>query len=560
MKTVFKEWWSDKIACFYLIVFFLMTTIDTVINSKVKILISDTISYPDKFKVNLTILIAACILQVVASLISNYTESLAPAHFYTVINNKFAEKIAYSDYDMFSKFNPSTIITISGCIFDISKVGKIIIFIINSLIRVIVTFYYVYIVAGNILFPILIIYVIGGVVMKFLIHKFIEYNDKFKELKKERNKVLYDMIDGFIEVRNFNKEKFFVKKIKILNGKNLRLIKSRSKIDGLIGFSFNFINYIGMILIVILTFKKIQDGSMNASSAMALIMLIYGVLDPLISVFRYFSDLTDHLSLVNDYSDLMNYENSNTDDRNIHLSEFNKSIEIDNVSFSYGDSNEILTNVNITINKGERIGICGSSGSGKTTLFKLLNRFYNPTSGCIKIDDFDINNITNESFRKIICSVHQENMIFDGTIKDNITYGVQNATEVEITDAVKKANLYEFVLSLENKFDTKVGPKGLKLSGGQKQRIALARMFLKDPEIILLDEATSALDNNSESLIQDSIKKLRSDQTVITIAHRLTTIKDCDRIYVVGNNKVLESGTHDELIKNHGEYYKMYTR
>jgi ATP-binding cassette subfamily B protein len=261
------------------------------------------------------------------------------------------------------------------------------------------------------------------------------------------------------------------------------------------------------------------------------------------------------MGLASEYDAIISYKEYEIDG-DIELNTFNNSIKIENVTFSYGNTKNTINNINMEIKKGQRIGICGVSGGGKSTLLKLINRFYVPKSGCITIDGFDIQDISLKSYRKYIGSVHQDNTIFPGTIRDNIMYGSPYATEGELIDACKKANILDFILGLEKKFNTEVGPRGLTLSGGQKQRIALARLFIRNPEIILLDEATSALDNESETLIQDAVDNLEG-KTIITIAHRLSTIKNCDIIYVLGNNGIVESGTHEELVAKHGVYYSM---
>jgi ATP-binding cassette subfamily B protein len=289
---------------------------------------------------------------------------------------------------------------------------------------------------------------------------------------------------------------------------------------------------------------------------MSLVMYVWRIINPLMNIIDFCDQLSDNLSLEKDYESIMNYQNQTVDNGNIELKEFNDKIEIRNVGFSYNDSTQILSNINMTIKKGQRIGICGVSGGGKTTLFKLLNKFYNANSGEILIDGINIKDITNKSYRRFVATVHQDNVIFPGSIKENIVYGVKSYTEYEIIEACKKANIYNFIMSLEKKFDTEVGPRGIKLSGGQRQRIALARVFMVDPEIILLDEATSALDTESETLIQNAIDNTK-DKTIITIAHRLDTIKNCDCIYVFSNHGIAESGSYDELVDKHGLFYNM---
>ena len=233
-------------------------------------------------------------------------------------------------------------------------------------------------------------------------------------------------------------------------------------------------------------------------------------------------------------------------------------ISFKDVTFSYNDSKTILNHISFDIKQGENIALIGPTGGGKTTICHLIPRFYNITSGEIKIDDQNINDFTLESLRKNIGIVQQDVFLFNGTIKENILYGNENATDEQVIEASKKANIYEYICSLEDGFDTIVGERGVKLSGGQKQRISIARVFLKDPKILILDEATSALDNTTELLIQNSLNELSKGRTTIIVAHRLSTIKNATKILVVRNGSIIESGNHDELINKKGIYYQLY--
>ena len=233
-------------------------------------------------------------------------------------------------------------------------------------------------------------------------------------------------------------------------------------------------------------------------------------------------------------------------------------ISFKDVTFSYNDSKTILNHISFDIKQGENIALIGPTGGGKTTICHLIPRFYNITSGEIKIDNQNINDFTLESLRKNIGIVQQDVFLFNGTIKENILYGNENATDEQVIEASKKANIYEYICSLEDGFDTVVGERGVKLSGGQKQRISIARVFLKDPKILILDEATSALDNTTELLIQNSLNELSKGRTTIIVAHRLSTIKNATKILVVSNGSIIESGNHDELINKKGIYYQLY--
>ncbi|MGN0974824.1 MAG: ABC transporter ATP-binding protein, partial [Gemmiger sp.] len=234
-------------------------------------------------------------------------------------------------------------------------------------------------------------------------------------------------------------------------------------------------------------------------------------------------------------------------------------IEFRNVSFEYPDDhNKVLRNVNLTVRPGENLALVGPSGGGKTTLCNLIPRFYDVTSGQILIDGQDIRSVTLHSLRSAIGVVQQDVYLFSGTVAENIAYGKPGATREEIEQAAKLAGADAFVRELKNGYDTYVGERGVKLSGGQKQRISIARVFLKNPPILLLDEATSALDNESEILVGQSLEKLASGRTTLTIAHRLTTIKNADRILVLGKSGIEEEGSHEQLLAQKGVYYRLW--
>ncbi|MBQ6446817.1 MAG: ABC transporter ATP-binding protein [Bacillus sp. (in: Bacteria)] len=241
----------------------------------------------------------------------------------------------------------------------------------------------------------------------------------------------------------------------------------------------------------------------------------------------------------------------------IEINSLNGDIALADVTFSY-DSNPVLTNINLSINAGETIAFVGPSGAGKTTICSLIPRFYDVNSGSIKIDGIDIRDMTMKSLRSQIGIVQQDVFLFTGTLKENIAYGNLNATDEEIHEAVRRAHLEDLVLKLPDGYETQIGERGLKLSGGQKKRIAIARMFLKNPPILILDEATSALDTETELIIQNSLNELAKNRTTLIIAHRLATIRNADRIVVVTENGIEEEGKHDELLERNGIFANLH--
>ena len=295
------------------------------------------------------------------------------------------------------------------------------------------------------------------------------------------------------------------------------------------------------------------------SAFMVSISLFINPINRFVSLFEQFQQ---GMSGFSRFHDIMN-EPDELDEGKVELSEVRGDIEFQNVSFGYtpeaADGEKlVIEGLNLTIKAGKTLALVGPSGGGKSTLCNLIPRFYNVTGGRILLDGIDIMDIKLHSLRKAIGTVSQSVFLFDGTIGENIAYGTDGATEEEIIEAAKKANIHDFVMTLDNGYDTQVGERGVKLSGGQRQRISIARVFLQNPKLLILDEATSALDNATEMQIQAALEELAVGRTVIVVAHRLSTVKNADEIVVLDQTGVVERGTHEELIQLDGEYKKLY--
>ncbi|MCM3653114.1 ABC transporter ATP-binding protein [Metabacillus litoralis] len=300
-------------------------------------------------------------------------------------------------------------------------------------------------------------------------------------------------------------------------------------------------------------------GQMTFGEFIAFVLLSNVFLTPINQINSVIETYPKGIAGFRRYLDLLNTAPDEKDDLDaIDVKHLNGDIEYKDVTFGYEGKGKVLSNINFNVKRGETIALVGPSGAGKTTICSLLPRFYDIESGDIEIDGLNIKGMTMQSLRHHIGIVQQDVFLFDGTIRENIAYGKLNATEEEIWDTVRRAQLKEVIHDLPDGLDTFIGERGVKLSGGQKQRVSIARMFLKNPPILILDEATSALDSETEVAIQKALNELSQGRTTLVIAHRLATIKNADRILVITEEGIIEQGTHNELIEVGGTYSKLH--
>ena len=322
--------------------------------------------------------------------------------------------------------------------------------------------------------------------------------------------------------------------------------------------STTFVTEIFNVVVLIAGGLFLYNGDINYADYSAFIVSINLFLTPINNLIRFMEQFQSGISGFQRFLEVMDTQPEKELPSAEDAPRLDGRIQFENVSYSYDGRNEVLRNINLDIKKGETFALVGPSGGGKTTICHLIPHFYNVQSGRILIDGEDINNITLDSLRRNIGIVQQDIYLFNASVKDNILYGRLDAADEEVIEAAKKANIHDYIMSMENGYDTVIGERGIRLSGGQKQRLCIARVFLKNPPILILDEATSALDNTTEILIQQALDELCKGRTTLVVAHRLSTIKNADEIAVINGGRIMEQGSHDELMALGGKYYELY--
>lgn len=469
------------------------------------------------------------------------------------------EKLSFSYYDQNNSGQMMS--KLVSDLFDISELahhGPENLFI--SLIKIIGSFIFLFMINRMLAVPMLILVVLMLVFSygqnKKMQETFMDNRRKIGDI----NSSLQDTLAGIRVVQSFANERIEQEKF---NRSNENFLISKDANYRCMGsFMSGNAFFQGMMYLVTLVFGGflIAHGRMEASD-LAMYALYIGIF---ISPIQILVELTEMmqkgLSGFRRFLEVVETEPDIVDAADAKpLKNVKGNVCYEDVSFHYSDDDTpVLSHVSFEIPAGKSIALVGPSGSGKTTICSLLPRFYDVTEGWVTIDGNDVRKLTLESLRSQIGLVSQDVYLFGGSIKDNIAYGKPDATMDEIVDAVKKANIHDFIMELPDKYDTFVGERGTRLSGGQKQRISIARVFLKNPPVLILDEATSALDNESERFIQKSLEELAKDRTTITIAHRLSTIRNADEILVVADCGIAERGTHEELLALDGIYARYY--
>ncbi|KAB1438117.1 ABC transporter ATP-binding protein [Candidatus Galacturonibacter soehngenii] len=393
------------------------------------------------------------------------------------------------------------------------------------------------------------------------------FNRKMKRAFKENrakiadiNSQIEDNLAGIRVVKSFANEEIELEKF---HQGNARFVSSKKRSYFYMGgYHAGLGALTTMITIGVVTIGAllITNHTLRITDLITFLLYINNFTEPVRKLINFTEQFQNGWSGYERFLEIMDIQPDIKDEKNaIELKNVKGNIQFDQVAFRYEESNEdVLSNINLTVKEGEYIALVGSSGAGKTTLCSLVPRFYDVTQGKILIDGVDVRKIKIKNLRDNIGIVQQDVYLFAGTIMDNIRYGKPEATDYEIIQAAKNANAHDFIMSFPNGYDTDIGQRGIKLSGGQKQRLSIARVFLKNPPILIFDEATSALDNESERVVQESLEKLAKNRTTFVIAHRLSTIRNAEKIIVLTDNGIEEQGTHEELLEMGGIYEGLY--
>lgn len=408
----------------------------------------------------------------------------------------------------------------------------------------------------------LIVFALIPIMLWFAISKNKAMQNSFRDMRlkvADINAQVEDSISGVRVVKSFTNE--WYEKEKFEEG-NANFRKSRENAFKVMGQFFTGINFFSNIIsLAVIVFGGIfyYYDQLTMGELVGFLLYISMFLQPIRRITAFVENYQKGMAGFHRFTETMDIDPDIKDDADAKaVGRVQGKINFRNVTFSYNNKAKVLENISLEIQPGETVAFVGPSGGGKTTLCSLIPRFYEITHGKIEIDTMDIQKITQRSLRENIGIVQQDVFLFSGTVKENIAYGKIGATDEAIMEAAKRANAHEFIMALENGYDTYIGERGVKLSGGQKQRISIARIFLKNPPILILDEATSALDNETEKVIQESLFQLSENRTTLVIAHRLATIRRADRIMVLTDEGIVEQGSHDQLIQKEGIYSRLY--
>uniref|UniRef100_A0A7C5V4V9 ABC transporter ATP-binding protein n=1 Tax=Caldicellulosiruptor owensensis TaxID=55205 RepID=A0A7C5V4V9_9FIRM len=525
------------------------------------------ITYADKYPnarkmiINISfILIFSYIMRIIFQFLSSYLSHYAAWHLVADVRTKVYEKLQSLSFGYF--VDKQTGQLMSRVVNDTANFEVLIAHAVpdlftNALIILgvaIILFIINPVLAALSLIPIPFLVLSGTVFAKKILPNFREAQKTLADLNAD----LQDNLSGIREIQIFNKQEKELLKIKEKIYRHIYALLSALKLSALFHPTVSFLSSIGTVIVVSVGGLMALRGKVPVQDIVGFILYLSMFYQPVTQLSHVIENVQQALAGAERVFEILQTESQIKEKENAQkLKNVKGKITFENVSFSYNPEIQVLKNISFEIQPGQMVAFVGPTGVGKTTIMYLLNRFYDPDFGIIKIDDIDIRDVTLKSLHDNISMVMQDVFLFNGTVAQNIAYGKENATMEEIISAAKIACAHDFIQNLPQGYDTIIGERGIKLSGGQKQRLAIARAVLKNAPILILDEATSSVDTETESEIQKAINNLAGTRTILIIAHRLSTVKKADKIIVLKDGEIVETGTHDELLVKKGFYYHL---
>ena len=504
------EFFTTKSIRKYSILFVLLVvislTINTMVNWWVKIII-EMASNGEDTTIIMAVFFTILMIQTFIGVGKFYLGREITQVSFTDIMNRLCRKVLDIDYNTFTTLGEGSIQATFGFTNSVSLGGMAMCRLVEAAFNFIIVTVAIGMISLPLLIPVVVIYGIGGVLAYKINAKIGKYDEKTTKLKHQRQDLIQKLVGGFAEIRAMNMQDESYKQFVTLNNTTLNAFRGKISIIQKLNGLLDTIDTLMMMAILFYAPVMIKSG-ITTASVMALVMYGWRLVEPLISVVEYIDQWSTYQHEFEEYEKFMANEVTIKEGL-VNLKSFDTRVRFENVSFQYNNSHDVLKDISFTVDKGQKIGIVGVSGCGKSTMLKLLERFYDPVAGKILIDGINIKDCTFESLHSRIGIVQQDTYVFKGTILENLIYGSKGSVSMGmVEEACKKAAIFDFIDRLPKRFDTDIGPNGLKLSGGEKQRIAIARLFIQDPDIILLDEATSALDNDSELIVQTALEQM----------------------------------------------------